>query len=241
MARRRQQYKYTARRKAAWRRAQAKGAKMRKGKAMGGGKKTAAVVGVLAVGVGIGVVLGRKHPGPQGGGPKNVIHHKPAQAKPDVTPIAQVVENARPAEFKTATQTAQPIPQSAASAEGMTKRVLVTGSRDWNDHQAIYNALGEQLAENGSIVVVHGNGRGADRIASGWARAQNSMGRNVTEEVHHAQWDALGKKAGPMRNIQMVNSGADIALAFPTASSVGTRHTMKLAAIAGIKIRNYGY
>lgn len=77
MSRRRAQYRYTARRKQAWRKAQAKGAKMRKGS----GRKRLAIaagVGVLAVGVGAAVIYGHTT---VKGGPKAVIKHKPPQAK----------------------------------------------------------------------------------------------------------------------------------------------------------------
>ncbi len=49
----------------------------------------------------------------------------------------------------------------------MTFRVLVTGSRDWADRQAILNALAEQFFAHDAVTVVHGHcPTGADAIAA---------------------------------------------------------------------------
>jgi len=114
-------------------------------------------------------------------------------------------------------------------------RILVTGSRNWTNAQAVWAALNEQLTERGPFTLVVGDcPTGADSIAWGWA-----FSNGLTAEVHHADWDVHGRAAGPIRNRAMVESGADLCLAFPLGKSPGTRGCMRLAAAAGIPVKEH--
>ena len=116
-------------------------------------------------------------------------------------------------------------------------RVLITGSRNWTDEKKIERAIqASTLGRSKSrTVVVHGAAKGADRIAGAIAE---EMGLHV--EAYPADWDMYGKSAGPIRNQQMVELGADVCLAFPLGESRGTRHCMQAAEKAGIEVINYG-
>lgn len=115
----------------------------------------------------------------------------------------------------------------------MTKRLLVTGSRYWDDIATIELALQYFRSLWGDdMVVVHGHcPTGADAIADVAARR---MGIEV--ERHPADWDKHGKAAGPIRNREMCELGADMCIAFPKGSSVGTRGCMELAEAHGIEV-----
>lgn len=124
-------------------------------------------------------------------------------------------------------------------------RVLVTGSREWDDRQAIEDALWA-LARNHpayQLTVVHGDcPRGADRMAHNWASSSNGSyraGVYVDEEPHPADWDRYGKSAGFRRNAEMVALGADLCLAFIKAGSRGATHCADLAEKAGIETRRF--
>ena len=259
--RRRGRYKYTSKRRVALKKAQAISARKRRGKkiAIAGGIG----VGVLAVGVGAGIVMGRrdtKHGGP----PRDVIKHAPPQAKASAPEARDIVhENVRgfdqpkqpvsqsvsetgkaPSASKTRSRSSfasPPKPQSAESAmkgkSAAQRRVLITGSRNLNDRDAVWDALDEEYRIHGSMTVVHGAANGADKLAGQWARSAMADGLNVTEEVHPADWKTHGRAAGPIRNQKMVDLGADVVFAFPRGKSTGTRHAMKAAGIAGIKVR----
>lgn len=124
-----------------------------------------------------------------------------------------------------------------------TARLLITGSRNFGNQGSFDIALMRtalkdarcRLANAGfdRIVLVHGGARGADQLA---AAVGKSMG--FVLEPHPAQWNVHGKAAGPIRNKEMVNLGADLMLAFPRGTSRGTRGCMQLAAEAGIEVVN---
>lgn len=127
----------------------------------------------------------------------------------------------------------------------MPKRILITGSRDWDDEKAIDDALydawdelmeGEPLWTENHITLVSGNcPTGADAIAEGlW-----TIRAGFPIERHPADWDAFGKKAGFIRNAEMVELGADICLAFIKNGSKGASMTARMAEEAGIETRRF--
>ena len=118
------------------------------------------------------------------------------------------------------------------------RRVLVTGSRNYDDKNTLFDALADQYEPG--MIVVHGGARGADTIACEWVKKMQSLGYQVTTEVHQADWYEYGKAAGLVRNEVMVDAGADVCLAFPLGESRGTRHCMSAAEKAGIPVINLG-
>ena len=117
-----------------------------------------------------------------------------------------------------------------------TFRVLVTGSREWDDMQELRYALIHATALRlDSAVIVHGAcPSGADAMAAEWAHDYG-----VPAEEHPADWDGYGKSAGFVRNAEMVSLGADLCLAFykQGAGNKGTDHCASQAERAGIPVR----
>lgn len=127
-------------------------------------------------------------------------------------------------------------------------RILVTGSRDWDQRETIISAISaayledwDDAPEDVSMTLVHGAcPTGADAIADEFA----SLGADVapnhwTVERHPADWETHGKRAGFLRNKEMVDLGADICLAFIKNHSKGATMTLDLAKKAGIPTRVY--
>lgn len=109
-------------------------------------------------------------------------------------------------------------------------RIIITGSRHLDDYDLVYRALLRYAGRN-NVTVVHGGAPGADTLA---AEIAEGLGFNV--ESYPADW-SIGKKAGPLRNQHMVDLGAKICLAFPTADSRGTWDCVNRAKDAGIKVK----
>lgn len=116
------------------------------------------------------------------------------------------------------------------------KRILITGSREWEDRNVIHRAISEwvrdNVPQNEVTILVHGDAsRGADRHARDFARAMWWL----EEEAHPADW-SWGTGAGMHRNQDMVDLGADVCLAFIRGKSKGTRDCADKAAKAGIPV-----
>ena len=118
-------------------------------------------------------------------------------------------------------------------------RVIVTGSRKWDDKAAVWDALNAIYKEHGPFRVVHGAcSTGADAHAHEWVAVASRL-VYVEEEQFPAAWKARGKRAGPERNERMIKAGADLVLAFPLPEGTGTQHTMRLAREAGIEVKEF--
>lgn len=108
-------------------------------------------------------------------------------------------------------------------------RILVTGSRDWTDAQRIADVLA--TVKPGPVTLVSGAcPTGADAMAERYAER-----RGWTVERHPAEWNKWGRRAGYVRNRQMVDLGADYCVAFIKASSRGATMTARMAEDAGIR------
>lgn len=119
-------------------------------------------------------------------------------------------------------------------------RILITGSRDWDDGARIEVELKTAFLSLRPIdwrpgttfpaILVSGAcPTGADRIAETiWER------QGLPVELHPADWDTYGKRAGFLRNQEMVDCGAAVCLAFIKNNSKGATHTANAAERAGI-------
>lgn len=118
----------------------------------------------------------------------------------------------------------------ATSSSGPFK-LLVCGSRDWEDRATIKDALDGLALKYGPLHVIHGDCRGPDQVA---ARRAEFLGFTVT--AFPADWETHGKAAGPIRNLQMLDEKPDGVLAFQRNGSRGTQHTIDEARRRGIPV-----
>jgi hypothetical protein len=91
------------------------------------------------------------------------------------------------------------------------------------------------LRDVGATVVVHGDApHGADFMAD-----QAAHQLQIPVQPHPAKWNQQGKKAGPLRNQEMIDAHPDtgLVLAFPLRGSVGTWDCVDRAEKAGLRIQ----
>ena len=116
-------------------------------------------------------------------------------------------------------------------------RVLIAGSRDFNDFELLDKAVKHYLKQYGlhrqDIEVVSGGARGTDKLGEQFA---NKYSIKLT--IFPADWNTYGKSAGYIRNEQMIKYIGDtgIVFAFWDGQSHGTAHTIKLANKYNIKV-----
>lgn len=106
-------------------------------------------------------------------------------------------------------------------------RVIVCGGRDYDDETTVIEVL--SALDPTAVTIVHGAARGADKLAASVARG---FGHYV--QPYPADWKRHGKAAGPIRNQQMLDAGADLVIAFPGGR--GTAHMVEIARAAGVPV-----
>jgi hypothetical protein len=123
------------------------------------------------------------------------------------------------------------VPNTATAGRGITTRILITGSREWTDIAKVRAVLAYHRQAFTVAVLVHGNARGADRIAAriwkGWGLPTES------HPVSSQQWER-SRGAGHARNRHMISLGADLCLAFILNQSSGATQCACDARRAGI-------
>jgi hypothetical protein len=108
-------------------------------------------------------------------------------------------------------------------------RVLVCGSRNFIDVEPFDEVMDEYIGK--ITTIIHGSARGADMQAHLWG-----LRNNVPIEEYPADWKLHGKRAGPIRNSQMLLEGApDLVVAFWDGESKGTKNMIEIAEKAGVK------
>ncbi|SIO15935.1 Protein of unknown function [Singulisphaera sp. GP187] len=116
----------------------------------------------------------------------------------------------------------------------MPFRVLVTGDREWaclGIAEAIVTRLTARYGPE--LVIVHGGAKGVDLSFELAAREQE-----LATEVHEPDWEKHGRKAGPIRSQEMVDLGAELAIAVhrDLAGSRETKDRVRRCLEAGIPV-----
>lgn len=124
----------------------------------------------------------------------------------------------------------------------MTFKIMVSGPRDCTNREWVYAVLTEAIKDHGDDWEIwEGGANGVDTFARAFSWAHCKKPRTFT-----ANWKLHGKKAGPIRNQEMVDAGPDICIGFLAEcsrqrcelprphNSHGTGNALVLAATAGI-------
>lgn len=111
-------------------------------------------------------------------------------------------------------------------------RVIVCGGRDFYDYELMCSILDRVHSERPIKHLWHGNAAGADTLAGIWAHRGGDKGISVHPTP--AQWKKHGKRAGPIRNQQMLGNGIDLVIAFPGGR--GTADMVARARSAGVEV-----
>jgi hypothetical protein len=108
-------------------------------------------------------------------------------------------------------------------------KIIVCGGRHYLNLNKVREVLSEYQCEKLNITLIHGGATGADTLADTVAK---ELGWDV--KVYPAEWSKRGRAAGPVRNRQMAEDGADLCIAFP--GHRGTADMVFCAQAVGIKV-----
>jgi hypothetical protein len=120
-------------------------------------------------------------------------------------------------------------------------RLLACGSRDFEDKHGVLYAVIDGMcwkAElEGWLYLVEGEAPGADTLAK---RAAETSPTGATIVPFPADWEQYGRRAGPIRNQQMLDEGKpELVIAFinkPLEESRGTYDMVKRAWAADLPV-----
>lgn len=108
-------------------------------------------------------------------------------------------------------------------------RVVVSGGRDFTDKDFVYGSLDHVHSKTPITSMVQGEADGVDRLCKQWA-----IERGIPTINCAADWDKHGKKAGILRNIEMVDlHNPELAIIFPGGK--GTAHMTGVVRKKGLK------
>lgn len=111
-------------------------------------------------------------------------------------------------------------------------RVLISGSRNWTDENTVRKVIYSFPPES---VLIVGDARGADEIARNVAQERS----DIIILEYKADWNKHGKRAGPIKNIEMFSQDPDEVYTFQIDNSKGTAHAIKLAEERNIKLTKF--
>lgn len=110
------------------------------------------------------------------------------------------------------------------------KKILVCGGRDFDDWVLLESSLNAAREEGETIHIIEGGAIGADFLSRVYAKV---YGFPFTEFL--PDWDKNGKRAGFIRNQQMLDEGKpDLVIAFP--GNAGTNDMVARAIAAKVPI-----
>lgn len=108
--------------------------------------------------------------------------------------------------------------------------VLVCGGRDFEDKDSLFSTLTALHHSQPILRLVHGAAKGADSFGATWA-----LFNGIFSAGYPAQWDKYGKRAGVLRNQEMLDRETiDLVVACPGGK--GTADMVRRATKAGIRV-----
>ena len=118
--------------------------------------------------------------------------------------------------------------------------ILVCGGRHFTNYTLLCDILDNVIGDIKEVEIVSGHCQGADMLGEKYAQEHE-----IDVKIFPADWEKYGRKAGPIRNKQMVDyiTSFDnrIVVAFTNENTIGTRNTITLAKKANISVVEIPY
>lgn len=102
-------------------------------------------------------------------------------------------------------------------------KLVICGSRTIVDYSLVKKNLDRIITDKTSVIIISGGAKGVDQLAEKYAKDNN-----IELVVVKAEWDKHGKKAGILRNIEMIDM-SDQVICFWNGMSKGTNHSIDYA------------
>lgn len=110
-------------------------------------------------------------------------------------------------------------------------KIAVIGSRTFTNYELLSSVLNKLEID----LIVSGGAKGADHLAEQWANE-----KQIKTLIFKPDWNTHGRKAGFMRNLQIIDS-CDSVVAFWDGESKGTKHSLDYAKKIGKGVTVYAF
>lgn len=117
----------------------------------------------------------------------------------------------------------------------MNFQVIIAGGRDFSDYALLCQKCDIFFRDKTPTAIISGMARGADSLG-----VQYAQEHGIQVMQFPADWAGLGKRAGMVRNLQMLDV-ADAVIAFWNGVSRGTGHMVSEAKKRGLPLRVVRY
>lgn len=117
----------------------------------------------------------------------------------------------------------------------MRFQVIIAGGRDFANYELLCRKCDQFFQNKKPTAIISGMARGADALGARYA-----CEHRIPVLEFPADWEGLGRRAGIVRNLQMLDT-ADAVVAFWDGVSRGTRHTIQEAKKRGLPLRVVRY
>lgn len=115
----------------------------------------------------------------------------------------------------------------------MTEKIIIAGSRTFNDYPFLVNKMDKLCRGMTSIIVLSGAAKGADALGEKWA-----FGWWWTVMRYHPDYKKYSNEAPLVRNQEMVENATRL-VAFWDGKSRGTADIIRRARKWGLKVKVY--
>ena len=118
--------------------------------------------------------------------------------------------------------------------------IVICGNRSFNNYDYLKECMDEIVKDiDDDIEIVSGRADGADTLGEKYA-----MEKGYGLVFYPARWEKYGKKAGPIRNKQMVDYAKDhngMVVAFWDGKGSGTRSTINFAKRSNVPLKVFSF
>jgi hypothetical protein len=111
------------------------------------------------------------------------------------------------------------------------RKIIICGDRNYTNRDKIYIAMIGFFCDE-EFLLIEGGATGADSLAKDCA-----IQIGIPYKEFPADWNKYGKRAGPIRNKQMLDENPELVVGFHSdiKNSKGTKHMISIAEKKGIK------
>ena len=110
-------------------------------------------------------------------------------------------------------------------------KIIIAGGRDFSNYQLLREKCNWYFSRKKPTAILCGKAKGADSLGEQYAKETH-----IPIRYFPADWKTYGKRAGMVRNRQMLKE-ADGLIAFWDGNSHGTKNMIQIAREQGIPVR----